>query len=105
MAENGDEPVRVEYRAGDPLSGGLRVRQGADIGVTLHGSPTYGWLPIVGAEGPLVMVSQSVSEGTVEAVLRAQGSGEVELRSTSAFTGDRFGPQTRLWRLTVHVEA
>jgi hypothetical protein len=43
------------------------------------------------------------AEGFVRARLRATAPVEAELRSTSSFGGDRFGPQTRLWRLLVHI--
>ncbi|WP_042411128.1 hypothetical protein [Streptacidiphilus carbonis] len=105
MDEGAREPVRIEYRAGDTQGGEVRVRRGAQITVTLHGSPGYGWTPITGVDGPVVLVSESVTDGTVQAVLRADTSGQAELRSTSSFRGDRFGPQTRLWRLVVQVDA
>ncbi len=33
----------------------------------------------------------------------AVGVGRAELRSTTSFRGDRFGPRTQLWRLVVDV--
>jgi hypothetical protein len=104
MVEHADEPVRVIYRPGDPRSSQLRVRSGTQIVVTLHGSPAYGWTPVEVAAGPLTVVEAGAGAGTTTVTVCTTGPGEGELRSTSTFAGDRFGPQTRLWRLLVHVD-
>ncbi|MEU6507850.1 hypothetical protein [Streptomyces sp. NPDC046942] len=49
------------------------------------------------------MITAETADGTVRATVMAVGAGEAELRSTSSFRGDRFGPQTRLWRLLVDI--
>jgi hypothetical protein len=104
MVAEGAGRVEVTYRPGDPLGSPLWVRVGDEVVVTLYGSPGYGWTPVESVGGPLAVVGTESSEGTVRAVARATGPGEGELRATSAFRGDRFGPQTRLWRLLVRVD-
>ncbi|MFI6685715.1 hypothetical protein [Streptomyces sp. NPDC050485] len=105
MAEEGAAPVHVTYHPGDPRSTELSVRVGDEIVLALHGTVGYAWAPVTGAEGPLVLVSAESREGVIRATVRARGEGEAELRSTSSFRGDRFGPQTLLWRLSVRVTA
>ncbi|TKA03237.1 hypothetical protein [Actinacidiphila oryziradicis] len=70
----------------------------------MHGSPAYRWAPVEVAAGPLMVVEAGAGEGTATVTVCATGTGEGELRSTSTFAGDRFGPQTRLWRLLVYVD-
>lgn len=95
----------VVHRPGDPPGRPLRVRVGDEVVVTLHGSPAYAWTPVEVVAGPMAVISAGTDDGTAQARVRAAGAGEAELRSTSSFSGDRFGPRTRLWRLLVHVEA
>lgn len=80
------------------------MRAGGEVAVTLYGAPAYGWTPVEVTSGPLTVIDAGVDEGTARAIVRATAPGEAELRSTSSFRGDRFGPQTRLWRLTVHID-
>jgi hypothetical protein len=104
MVEHTGGFVEVVYHPGDPQSSPLDVRNGTEIVITLHGSTSYGWTPIEVIAGPLTVVEAENDEETTTATVRATGPGEAELRSTSSFRGDRFGPRTRLWRLMVHVE-
>jgi hypothetical protein len=104
MVRDGAGRVEVTYRPGDPRSAELRVRVGDEVVITLHGAPGYDWTPVEGAGGPLAIVDSDSCEGTARALARATDPGEAELRSTSSFRGDRFGPQTLLWRLAVRVE-
>jgi antitoxin (DNA-binding transcriptional repressor) of toxin-antitoxin stability system len=100
----GNGPVEVVHHPGDPQGSPLRVRSGTEIVITLHGSPAYGWTPIEVVAGLLAVIEAGSDEETTTATVRATGPGEAELRSTSSFRGDRFGPRTRLWRLLVSVE-
>ncbi|MFB8128762.1 hypothetical protein [Streptomyces mirabilis] len=104
MVDDGARRVEVICRPGDPQSSPLRVRAGDEVVITLHGSPGYGWTPVEVVAGPLTVVETRTTEGAAHAEVRAAGPGEGELRSTSSFRGDRFGPQTRLWRLLVHID-
>jgi hypothetical protein len=104
MAEHAGGPVEVVYHPGDPQSSPLDVRSGTEVVITLHGSPSYGWNPIEVVAGRLAVIESEAAEGTATATVRATGPGDAELRSTSSFRGDRFGPQTRLWRLVVRVK-
>jgi hypothetical protein len=105
MSDDGAERVEIVYRPGAPQSSRIQARVGDEVVVTLHGSPAYGWTPPEVASGPLTVLETGAAEGMAHATVRATAPGEAELRSTSTFRGDRFGPQTRLWRLLVHIEA
>ncbi len=93
----------VVHRPGDPPGSPLHVRVGDEVVITLHGSPAYGWTPVEVVAGPLTVITAETADGTVRATVMAVGAGEAELRSTSSFRGDRFGPQTLLWRLLVDI--
>ncbi len=95
--------MEVVHRPGDPPEPPLHVRMGDEVHITLRGSPAYGWTPVEVVAGPLTVTAAETTDGTVRATVRAAGVGEAELRSTSSFRGDRFGPQTRLWRLLVDI--
>jgi len=103
MSDDGSGRVEIIYRPGDPQSSRIQMRVGDEVAVTLHGSSAYGWTSVEVVSGPLSVIDVGVDEGTARAIVRATAPGEAELRSTSSFRGDRFGPQTRLWRLTVHI--
>lgn len=92
------------HRPGERPGSPLQVQVGDEIVVTLHGSAVYGWTPVEVVAGPLTVIAAETTEGTVRATVRAAGVGAAELRSTSSYRGDRFGPQTRLWRMLVYVE-
>ncbi|MGJ5752406.1 hypothetical protein [Streptomyces puniciscabiei] len=104
MARDEARQVEVVHRPGDPPEPPLHVQMGDEVHITLRGSPAYGWTPVEVVAGPLTVTASETTDGTVRATVDAVGAGEAELRSTSSFRGDRFGPQTRLWRLLVHVE-
>ncbi|MFI2203225.1 hypothetical protein ACH47Z_21055 [Streptomyces sp. NPDC020192] len=104
MAYDRPRQVDVVHHPGDPPGPPLQVRVGDEVVITLHGSPAYGWTPVEVVTGPLAVTAADMSEGTVRVTVRAAGAGEAELRSMSSFRGDPFGPQTRMWRLLVHVE-
>ncbi|WEO92830.1 hypothetical protein A6P39_001135 [Streptomyces sp. FXJ1.172] len=105
MTHDEARPLEVVHRAGDPPGPPLHVRVGDEVVITLYGSAAYGWTPVEVVTGSLTVIAAETTDGTVRATVRAAGVGEAELRSTSSFRGDRFGPQTRLWRLLVHVES
>jgi len=105
MSDDSSGRVEIVYRPGDPQSSRMQMRVGDEVAVTLQASAAYGWTPVEVASGPLTVIDAGADEGTARAIVRATAPGEAELRSTSSFRGDRFGPQTRLWRLTVHIAA
>jgi hypothetical protein len=105
MANREAATVDIEYHPGGVQLQDLEVAVGTRIRVTLHGSAAYGWEP-VHADGSAVTVLQAEAvDGTSRALAVAVQAGEAELRATSSHVGDRFGPQTRLWRLRVTVVA
>ncbi|WBO62851.1 hypothetical protein [Streptomyces camelliae] len=104
MAHDEARQLEVVHRPGDPLAPPLHIQVGDEVAITLYGSAAYGWTSVEVVTGPLAVIAAETTDGTVRATVRAVGVGEAELRSASSFRGDRFGPQTRLWRLLVHVE-
>lgn len=105
MAEGGEPTVHITYHPGDPRTCEVAVRPETDIVITLHGTAGYEWAPISGATGLLAMVSGDTRDRVTRATVRAVAEGKAELRSTTSFQGDRFGPQTQLWRLRVTIHA
>ncbi|POX42339.1 hypothetical protein C3488_36890 [Streptomyces sp. Ru72] len=103
MTRDEARQAEVVHRPGDPPGPPLHVQVGDEIVIILYGSPAYGWTPVEVVAGPLTVIASESTDGTVRATVRAVGAGEAELRSTSSSRGDRFGPQTRLWRLVVNV--
>lgn len=105
MTSDANDPERhtISHRSGDPLPDDLRLSVGDEIVIILHGSPAYGWTAVTTSDDHVVAVHASSSHGTTTAVAHALGVGTATLRSTATFSGDRFGPQTRLWQLRVHV--
>lgn len=71
--------------------------------ITLEKAPGYAWTAVESLRPQVVTVLRSGRGATVTAVARAMADGEAELRWTSSFTGDPYGPPTLLWRLTVSV--
>ncbi|MET8957328.1 hypothetical protein ACWEO4_43990 [Streptomyces sp. NPDC004393] len=95
--------IEIIHHPGDPQGSGLQMRVGDELSITLHGSSAYGWAPVEVVAGPLTVVETEAAGGSAHATVRATCPGKGELRSTSSFRGDRFGPQTRLWKLLVHI--
>ena len=86
-----------------PQSGSLGVRVGAELVITLQKAPGYAWTAVESLRPQVVNVLRSGHGATATATARAVTAGEAELRWSSSFTGDPFGPPTLLWRLTVTV--
>jgi hypothetical protein len=95
--------VELSYRLDGPKQGRVCVRAGAELIITLRESPGYAWSAVESMSPRVVTVSRSSHGASATATARATHAGMAELRWTSQFTGDRFGPPTRLWRLTVTV--
>ena len=113
---NDPDRVAAIYRIGDPLPGALTVSQGTEIAVTLIGTQGYGWTAVESLRPEVVGVSTDAgsetdtdddaagaSDRVTQALAVALEAGRAELRSTASFRGDRFGPRTLLWRLTIDV--
>lgn len=102
---SGGQPGRVElsYRLDGPRSNRVRVPVGTELVITLQRAPGYAWSAVESLRPAVVTVLRSGRGATVTATARAVAAGEAELRWTSSFTGDPFGPPTLLWRLAVTV--
>lgn len=102
---SGAERVELTYRLDGPPPAAVSVRAAAELVITLRAAPGYAWTAVESLAPQVVTVLRSGRGATVTATARAEAAGEAELRWTSSFTGDPFGPPTRLWRLTVTVVA
>lgn len=95
--------VELSYRLHEPRSGSVCMQVGAELVITLEETPGYAWSAVESLQPTVVQVLRSGRGATVTAVARAAVAGEAELRWTSSFTGDAYGPPTLLWRLKVTV--
>lgn len=95
--------VELSYRLQDSRSGRVCVKAGAELVIKLQESPGHAWTAVESLSPHVVLVLHSGRGASLTATARAVTPGEAELRWTSSFTGDRFGPPTLLWRLTVVV--
>lgn len=90
-------------RSDGPRSGSLCVRAGTELVITLEETRGYAWTAVESLNPTIVRVLQSGRGPKATAVARAVAAGDAELRWTSSFTGDPYGPPTLLWRLMVTV--
>src|SRR5579859_2964079 len=97
--------VSFVHHPGDPWSADVCVAVGARLRITLRPARGYRWTVVKSTDPAVAAVTSSVVEpgGTATATVHAVGEGSVILRATTAFTGDPYGPPTRLWQLTLHV--
>lgn len=99
------ERVELTYRLDGPSPGSVRVHVGAEIVITLEQAPGHAWTAVESLQPRVMTVQRSSEEAAVTTVARAVAAGNAQLRWASSFTGDPFGPPTKLWQLTVTVVA
>ena len=100
------EPQAFVHRPGDDLAVEVRIAAGGRLTLELHPAGGYAFSPIESSD-PLVaeVTDGSVGEdGLARAEIACHRGGSVTLRATTWFTGDRFGPPTRLWQMTLNIE-
>lgn len=95
--------VELSYRLQESRSGRICVKAGTELVIKLQESPGHAWTAVESLSPHVVRVLHSGRGASLTATARAVTPGEAELRWTASFTGDRFGPPTLLWRLTVVV--
>jgi hypothetical protein len=97
--------VTFVHHPGDPWSAHLCLRAGARLELTLLAARGYRWTIVESSDPAAATVTGGVirPDGAAEATLQARRAGTVELTATTSFTGDPFGPPTRLWRLTLRI--
>lgn len=95
--------VELSYRLDGPRPGDVYVRAGTELVITLEETRGYAWTAVESLHPTVVQVLRSGRGPNVTAVARAVAAGDAELRWTSSFTGDPYGPPTLLWRLKVTV--
>jgi len=95
--------VELAYRLDGPRPGSVSVRVGTDLVITLEETRGCAWTAVESLQPTVVQVLRSGRGPEVTSVARTMAAGDAELRWTSSFTGDPYGPPTLLWRLTVTV--
>lgn len=93
------------HRLADPWEAEFTVRIGEVLSVRLLPAGGYHWSLLEGSDDELIDLCTDVNAvGVATATVHAKAAGTVELRATTSHTGDRFGPPTRMWRMTLHIE-
>jgi hypothetical protein len=94
------------HRPGDAWEVEASVRAGGILAVELIPAGGYRWTAIESSDPATATASTEVgTDGVVTATVSAMRTGDVTLSATTSHTGDRFGPPTRIWRMTLHVVA
>lgn len=103
---SGGEPVRrFVHRPGDAWQAQSQIAVGLDLALELHPAGGYRWSAVECSDPLVASVAGSVDAGGVARfTVSAHRPGIVVLSATTAHTGDRFGPQIRIWRLQLRVE-
>lgn len=99
-------PVELSFHVGEPTAAQVCVHVGAKVGVTWFGAPGYAWSPIASSDTGIVSVSSRTTDGgpaAGSALAQATAPGVAELSTTASFTGDKSGPPTVRWTVTVRV--
>ena len=101
------EPVRrFVHRPGDAWAVQAQMAVGRRLELELHPAGGYRWSAVECSDPNVASIAGSVDAGgTARFTVSALQSGTVVLSATTAHTGDRFGPQTRIWRLQLRVES
>lgn len=94
------------HEPGDPWSVTRTLPLGTVLRVELRPAGGYRWSGIEASEPGVLLVEGTVDEdGTARSTITALRTGQVVLAATTQFQGDRFGPPTRRWTMTVLVIA
>ena len=103
---NGGEPIgRVVHRPGDAWEAQSRLAVGQRLVLELHPAGGYRWSAVECSDPLVASVAGSVDAGGIARfTVSAHRPGSAVLSATTAHTGDRFGPPTRIWRLRLTVE-
>ncbi len=97
---------RFVHEPGDAMEAEARLAVGGMLSIELRPAGGYRFSQIECSD-PLVAEIVEISaedEPVAQAVIVGRRAGTVTLRATTWFTGDRFGPPTRLWRMSLYVE-
>jgi hypothetical protein len=94
------------HRPEDPWSVQRRLRVGSSLEIELVPAGGYRWSDVQSSDAQAADVSGAVGEdGVLRAVVSARRAAVVTLSATTSHTGDRFGPPTRIWRMTLEITA
>jgi hypothetical protein len=92
------------HRPGDAWEAEAELRVGGTLALTLLPAGGYRWSTVESSDPASAVVSGPVDDGgATHATVTALRAGEVILSATTSHTGDRFGPPTRRWRMTLLV--
>jgi hypothetical protein len=94
------------HRPGDSWDVRRRLRAGSCLEIELIPAGGYQWSEVQSSDAQAADVRYVVGEdGVLRAVVSAHRVARVTLSATTSHTGDRFGPPTRIWRMTLEIVA
>ena len=100
-----EPPDRFVHRPGDGWQAQAQLTAGQRLVLELHPASGYRWSAVKCSDPLAASVAGSVDAGGIARfTVSAHQPGTAVLSATTAHTGDRFGPQTRTWRLQLRVE-
>jgi hypothetical protein len=103
-ASQASPPPAFVHRPGDPMDAERLLRPGDVLRVELHPAGGYRWSAVHSSDLNLAQPAGEVDAGGVARfTVRIQRPGSVVLTATTDHVGDRFGPPTRRWTLTLRI--
>ncbi|NUP47913.1 MAG: hypothetical protein HOW97_11465 [Catenulispora sp.] len=92
------------HEPGDPWTVTQTLPLGTVVRVELRPAGGYRWSGIEASEPGVLLVEGTVDDdGAAHFTITTVRTGQVVLAATTRFQGDRFGPPTRRWTMTVLV--
>jgi hypothetical protein len=105
-APEAGEPRTFVHQPGDDLAVSLRIQTGGRLTLELRPAGGYAFSAIESSDPLVAEVTGGAvgDDGMARAEVVGRRGGSATLRAATWFTGDRFGPPTRLWQMTLDVE-
>jgi hypothetical protein len=95
---------RFVHHPGDPREAEVELAVGGTLFLDLFPGRGYRWSSVESSELSVASVAGAVDDGgAAHYVVTALSVGTAVLSATTQFTGDPYGPPTRIWRLRVAV--
>ena len=92
------------HRPGDAWSAQRRLRVGSALRIELIPAGGYRWSDMESSDPQAADATGVVgADGVLRAEVSARRAGVVMPSATTSHTGDRFGPPTRIWRMTLEI--
>ena len=94
------------HSPGDSWEAERSLSVGDVLHLRLIRSGGYRWSAVASSDPHIATVvtePSATADGNASATVSALQPGTATLTATTLHTGDRFGPPTRLWRMTLHI--